>query len=283
VDTADAEGAEDELDPRARIFDANTGEVRFLKRSQVEGLDSFVGNWQQNVELPHEMSFGGWQMADEAHPVGTGKPSYRLVHKTIRTLFFPQMKMEFPNLLIKFYNGEITLGEPRFEGALPGRSAGNYLVPEWGELKVDGEDVRYVWEPNVNIRIEAHQETTPATNYVELLYHLPEGDWQGYAEMVAAGRSGIAPLTAMLDFLYGERILGPVLTEEVGEVFDDWHWNRLLGGRTVSMESQARFEIVDGQALASRLTEAIDRQLTLDTSARIRLRIACQWYWRADI
>jgi hypothetical protein len=273
---------EDLYDPRAKIVDSTTGEVKPVLRDELQGLDEFIQQWQHNVEIPHEMKFSGWQMADDEHIAGTGIPAYRLVRKTIRTVVFPQVTMTFPNLLIRLANGAVTWGEPRFNGTLLGRAFGTYLLPEWGAVEIDGDNAKYTGRPNVNVNIEGHQESTPDTNYVELLYHLPDGHGQEYGEMVAAGRAGLAPLTAMLDFMFGERLLGPVLTEEVGEVFNDWHWNRLFGGRTVSMESQARFEMVDGRAFCDHVWKAIERELDLDPVKQTRLRIASQWYWSAD-
>lgn len=273
----------EEYEPRARVVNGTTGEVRPVRKDQLTGLDEFIGAWKQNVDVPQELMFDAWQMSDEAHPAGEGKPAYRLVHKTLRTVPFPQVSLMHPNLQVNFANGPVTLGEPRFAEALSGRKTGSFMVPEWGSIEqVDEGGVGYSFQRNVNIRMEAHQETTPSANYLEILYELPDGDWTRYEQMVAAGRAGIASLTVMLDLLYGERLLGPVLTEEVGEVFDDWHWNRRIGGRTISMESQARLEMIDGNVFVERLSHAIAGQLELAPEARNRVKIAAPWYWRAD-
>ncbi len=92
----------------------------------------------------------------------------------------------------------------------------------------------------------------------------------------------VAPLTAVLDLLFGERLLGPILTEEVGAVFEDWHWNRKLGGRSVATESQARQEHLDGRMFVERVGPAIDRLLQFNDEQRQRVRVASQWYWRAE-
>jgi len=273
----------DAYEPRARIVNGETGEVRPVLKDQLTGLDEFIGAWKQNVDLPEELMFTAWQMSDEAHPAGEGKPAYRLVYKTLRTVPFPQVSLIHPNLRVNFANGPVTLGEPRFAEALSRRKTGSFMIPEWGSIEEGAEGgAGYAFQQNVNIQMEAHQETTPSANYLEILYALPAGDWVRYDQMVAAGRAGIASLTAMLDLIYGERLLGPVLTEEAGEVFDDWHWNRRIGGRTISMESQARLEMVDGNVFVARLSQAIAGQLELSPEARNRIRIAAQWYWRAD-
>ncbi len=272
----------DEYEPRARIHDAETGRARPVRRDQIQGLDAFTEAWKSDVDLPHRLLFSGWQMADDAHPAGSGHPGYRLVHKTIRTVPSIPLDLMFPNIQVRFQNGPITWGEPRFEGTLPGRRPGNYLIPEWGTLVTSGNQREYTFTPNVNVHVVAHQETTPDANYVEILYHLPVGEWTHSDTMLAAGRAGVASVTAMLDFMYGERLVGPVVTEEVGEIFDDWHWNRLLGGRTVSMESQARPEVLDANILGHRLKTAMEGHIEKSPEERSRIRVAAQWYWHAD-
>ncbi len=274
---------EGEQAPRAWIFDSNTGESRPVSTDEIVGLDDWIANWQSNVEMPHELTFSGWQMADESHEAGSGRPAYRLVHKTVRKVFVPPIEFTFPNLRITFNNGPVTFGAPIFHGTLPGRTAGSYMLPESGVLRLtnDGK-AEYDVRPNMHISVEAHQETTPDVNYVEILYELPDGDWGEYGKMLAAGRTGVSSLTALLDFLAGPRVVGPVLTEEVGEVFDDWHWNRWLAGRTVSLESQAQLEVVDGPEFMLQLSSAINRRQNLDDAARARTVIASEWYWQAE-
>jgi hypothetical protein len=82
--------------------------------------------------------------------------------------------------------------------------------------------------------------------------------------------------------MFGERMLGPQITEEVGEVFEDWHWNRMLGGRTIALESQARPNLLPAQDVWAALDPKLDAYLDLDDSSRQRLKIAGQWYWIAE-
>ena len=277
-----APSEDDAFDPRAHIFDSATGEVTPVRRDAISGLDEFSEGWQHDTDLPHVMSFSGWQMVDDDHPAGTGRPAYRVVHKCIRTVPFPAVNMDRPNLRISFANGPVTLGEPVFEAALPARRTGDYLIPEWGQIVEDGNTFTYEHQPNPQVHIRAHQVTTPPCNHIEILYELPEGEWDRYEDMVAAGRAGISPITATIDLLYGERVMGPRITEEVGEVFDDWHWNRLLGGRTVALESQARLDQFDGGKFAASLGDAIERSIDQPPDQRRRRRVASLWYWRAE-
>ncbi|WLQ05795.1 hypothetical protein [Arthrobacter oryzae] len=221
-------------------------------------------------------------MTDDDHPKGGGKPAYRLVHKTIRTVVAPSLSVDMDSLRLTFGNGAVTLGEPIFEGALSSRRPGHFLLPEWGSIEHEDGFFHYQYKPNVGIHVRAHQTDTPVGNYVEILYAIGESSDSSYEGMVAAGRAGVAPLLVMLDLMFGERMLGPLITEEVGEVFEDWHWNRMLGGRTVALESQARPSLLPAQEVWGQLEPKISAYLELDDVSRQRLKIAGQWYWLAE-
>lgn len=270
-------------DPRVTLHDTQTGVVTPVEAGLVHGLDEFAEAWEHEVETPVPMTFEGWQMADDQHPPGGGRPAYRLVHKTLRTIVVPEVRLEMPNLLVNFINGDVTVGRPIFHGTLGSRKSGHFIVPEWGSVTSDREKgFQYEYTVNRNVHVQAEQETYPTCNHVEVLYVLNDGVSSEYEASMSAGRAGIAPFTAMLDLSYGERLLGPLLTEEVGEVFDDWHWNRRLGGRTVALESQANMKMLSGQQLSDSLRAAVDRQLGLADESRASLRVAAQWYWEAE-
>lgn len=271
----------DNVDPRARIHHAD-GTEEFVKREDIRGLDEWIEHWEQNPPLPSGVSFSAWQMVDDEHPMTEGTPGYRIVYKTIRTVFAPELRMDAGRLLVRFGNDEVTWGEARFPNALPHRREGEWLVPQWGKVTWRGRQGSYQADPNREVQLDAHQETTPAGNFVELLYRLPDAELLDYAEKFALGRSRVAPLTAGMDLLWGERILGPVVTEEVGALFDDWHWNRLLGGPTVAWEGQARIKVADGQEFHDDLDLAFKIFGEYSDADRDRLRVAAQWYWRAD-
>jgi hypothetical protein len=271
-----------EVDPRVQIVDAATGNTRPVEANKVKGLDEFIQAWEPQVEKPSPLSFEGWQMADDDHPQGRGKPAYRLVHKTVRTVVAPSLAVDLGTLRLTFGNGVVTLGEPVFEGALPSRRPGHFLLPEWGSIEQREGLFHYQFTQNVGIHVKAHQTDTPVGNYVEILYVLGDDTDSSYEGMIAAGRAGIAPLLVMLDLMFGERMLGPQITEEVGEVFEDWHWNRMLGGRTIALESQARPNLLPAQDVWAALDPKLDAYLDLDDSSRQRLKIAGQWYWIAE-
>jgi len=271
-------------DPRVTLRNDETGEITPVVADLVHGLDEFREAWEPQVETPSPMMFEGWQMSDDEHPAGGGRPAYRLVYKALRTVVVPQVRLEMANLLVRFANGEVTIGRPIFHGTLDSRKSGHFIVPEWGSVILDegGKGMQYEYTVNPNVDIQAAQGTFPACNYVEVLHVLNDGVSSGYEASMSAGRAGVAPFTAMLDLSYGDRLLGPILTEEVGELFDDWHWNRRLGGRTVALESQANMKMISGHQLSDGLRAAVDRQLEFSDERRASLRVAAQWYWEAE-
>lgn len=253
-----------------------------MRKSDIKGLDDWLAHWQVNSDLPSRMTFAGWQMVDDEHPAEGGQAAYRIVHKTIRTIVYPELIVDAVTLRASFRNGPVTWGEPRFTNGMKDRRDGDYSVPQWGQLARSSVPPNYLVCVDPTIDIEAHEETTPPCNYVEILFKLPGPVPATHAGKVAAGRAGVAPFTAALDLLFGERLLGPMVTEEVGEVFPDWHWNRLVGGRTFSMEAQARLEVLDSSQLGSAIDEVLERARERDDESRSRVRVASQWYWRAD-
>lgn len=277
-----SEDQKSEFDPRAFLRHGETGKVSPVRRADLQGLDEFAAAWRTDLPTPERMSFSAWQGSDDEHPAGSGKPAYRIVRKTVRTVVAPRVLVDMGNLRLSFDNGPVNWGEARFTNALVGREPNNYLVPEWGTLNFENDPPGYFAELNRNIQIEAHEETTPSGNYVELIFVLNPPVPTLHDDMLAAGRASSAPLMALVDLLWGERLLGPLLAEEVGETFEDWHWNRQLGGRTVSIEMQAEMQLLDGHDLAHRIGLGADVARGRDEEGRNRIKVASQWYWRAE-
>jgi len=72
------------------------------------------------------------------------------------------------------------------------------------------------------------------------------------------------------------------ITEEAGETFDDWHWNRRLNTGLVSAESQAAMRQLEAGTITNEIVPLIEQYQDLPDNERRRLTLACQWYWRAD-
>src|SRR6185437_4305099 len=91
-------------DPRVTLRNDETGEITPVVADLVHGLDEFREAWEPQVETPSPMMFEGWQMSDDEHPAGGGRPAYRLVYKALRTVVVPQVRLEMANLLVRFAN-----------------------------------------------------------------------------------------------------------------------------------------------------------------------------------
>ncbi|MFE4950145.1 hypothetical protein ACFQ9V_08540 [Leifsonia sp. NPDC056665] len=271
-----------EYDQRATITDAE-GKSRPVLASDLHGLDEFIAAWENEVATPHRMAFEAWQLADDFHPGGEGKSSYRIVWKTIRELTFPAVQITFPNLVVRFVNERVNRGEPVFTNALPDQEPGVFIVPEWGEILERDGQTGYQPHPNMQVSVQAHQEDLPTANIVEVIYVFPfKTEKQSYSDAIASGRASIAPLRMMLEFTFGDRLLGPKLTEEVGEVFDDWHWNRQLGGRDIRLESQADMRYRPAVEAVEGLQRIFTAHVERDEAETLRVRIASRWCWEAE-
>lgn len=270
----------DDIVPGVRRTHAD-GSLEHLPPESVQGLDDFIAGIEVNTDMPPEFSLSGWQMSDEAHRGGDGKPAYRVVYKTIRTAPSVPTGVVASNCRVLFTNDKVTWGEPRFGRALTWRRPDRFLLPDWGITRFD--PLLYTRCKDDVIPMEGHQETTPPMNHVEILYVLAdEAAALKHQERLATARAAIAPLLASLDLSFGPRLLGVRITEELGEVFDDWHWNRRLDGRTVALEAQAEFRVIDGDAASAQIAAIFDVNTARTEEERARLRTAAQWYWRAE-
>ena len=272
----------DEFDPRATITDAH-GRTRPVRAADLHGLDQFIDSWKDNVSDPHRISFAGWQLADDFHPGGEGKPGYRIVWKTIREITFPEVQVSFPDLRVRIGNDEVNRGEPIFSNAIPDREPGVFIVPEWGHFTERNGEWAYEVQQERVVNMNAHEQTLPPANIVEAIFVFPlQSPPTSHAASIAAGRTAIASLRMMLELTFGERVIGPVLTEEVGEVFDDWHWNRQLGGRDVRLESQADLRVHRAEDIGAGLQRIFTAHIGRDESQALRVRVASRWCWEAE-
>lgn len=270
---------------RVRLFDADgnlkedlTGDERVI------GADEFISSFQNDVEEPHELFGSGWQQVDTGHPIGAGQVAYRVAYKTFRIVPYPSIKMVWPNLQVTFQNGSINRGGMRAPEGIPGRGPRRHVIPEYGKVYNQGSaEPFYIRGLNsATINIGGWEKEIDAVSFVEIVYRIgdaPDGD---YDALLRRGRRAIAPLTTLLDFVFGPRLLAMPLLEEVGEVFDDWHWNRKLHTGSLFVESQASLRQLQVHEITDNLAPLIEREQELPEEERRRLTLACLWYWRAD-
>lgn len=277
---------DDDVRPRPRAWlsheDGAPGED--VSGRLVDG--GFFDAWQQSPDVPQEQAASGWQRSDDAHPPGTGRPAYRVVYKTLGVLPFPALDMEWENLRLTLANGDVERGGMRVPTGIPGRNPRHVIIPEHGRVVDAPGGPAYLRCPNLTLSVAGWEETVRAVSYLELLYvpDPPDGSTAEFTheELIARGRAGVASLKVLLDLAMGPRLLAMPLTEEAGETFPDWHWNRRLHTGLFSAESQARLRHAQAQETADLLTPLIERHQDLDPEQRRRLALASQWYWRAD-
>lgn len=274
--------SENEFDDRVTIHDKKTGKTSRVLAKDVTGLDDWVKNWETIVDDPQPISFSGWQMVDDEHPIGGGQSAYRIVLKTVRMIVFPDTEFADGSVLVRFKNGVVTWGEPRYKNALPARRLGVFLLPEWGEVKAEENYPEY--KPNLDrtVHMEGHQDSTPPTNYVEIICRTELEEDALFEQRMAAGRAASAPVLTLFELMFGARLLGPTLTEEVGEVFADGHWNRLLGGRVIHLEMQADPRVIGGRAFRARIQHALTGIGKLDEPTLRRVTTGAEWFWTAE-
>jgi len=169
-------------------------------------------------------------------------------------------------------------GGVNLPGALPARQAGKWVLPEYGRLVPDGDVFRYEVTGVENFVFDAWEDEVRDVFYVEFLLHTNASE---LPEQITEGRERRAELKTMFDIRFGARILGVVLTEEAGEVFDDWQLNRRIGSDQVGHEFQLDVMAVSVDDLLDWQKTDVARYEALPIEEKRRLRLASQWFWLA--
>ncbi|MFI7658650.1 hypothetical protein ACIBTW_07130 [Micromonospora parva] len=247
------------------------------------GAEDYFAAWKNDVEMPDHQSVEAWQRADTEHPVETGKPGYRVAYRTLKMVPHPAVSATWPNLRIEIANGDIERGGIGFRDVIPGRRADQFVIPENGRVisRAGSVGSTYLSCPNLNFHVAGWEETVKAVSYVEVIW-VSDGDERSVRNLLEDGRNAVSPLLATLEFEFGPRLLSTRLLEEVGEVFQDWHWNRRVFTGTVYAESQASFVHLDGRSAVERLQPLIEKNQALTKEERNRIRLASRWYWSAQ-
>lgn len=226
---------------------------------------------------PEWLRTSGWQRVDKSHPPGAGRPAYRVVYKTLRYII-PLSSFEWPNLRINTGLGTVDRGGMLLPGTLAARQRGHWLLPESGTLVEEGGHVRY--EPRINMHYEfkAWEESLADIFFVEFIL---ETTSESPEERLVEGRRRLAPLLTQFDLRFGPRVLGLKLTEELGEIFGDGHFNRELVSALIGAESQYDVAGVEGGEFLDVMKRDINRLMEKTPTELDRIRLACDWYWTA--
>ena len=246
----------------------------------VEIPDGFWTAATDNLE-PYRMS--GWQNVDVDHPADTGHPGYRVAYKTLKLMPTQDIEMLWPNLRVRFAVGTLNRGGVRTPDGVPTREPQHRVVPEYG-MRIQEPDgrARYVGCPDRRLTFSAWEENTSGVIYVEFIYRLRDDADTDADSVRRIGRAAVAPAKTILDLLHGPRLLGLPLLEEIGEVFEDWHWNRRLDSVALATELQLRPRVVDSATFLAQVQPAMGRNQAMTETDRARFRLASQWYWLAD-
>lgn len=226
--------------------------------------------------VPDWIGGGGWQLDDEEHPAGEGESAYRVVYKTLRVVLMP-VEISGNGLWVKFRHGTVDRGGAIAERALRAHRD-RWVLPETGVMVPDGDGfLRY--EPRINMHwdFKPLQDTIDDVFFVEFVVTTDSSEPE---EQLREGREHLALPKTTLDLKLGQRVLGLMLTEEVGEVFPDGHFNRWLVFPATGAESQLDVEAVEKEPVI-RWNEELSQLMDKPVEERRRLQLGCEWYWAA--
>lgn len=226
---------------------------------------------------PHFLALSGWQGTDEEHPPGEAHPAYRAVYKTLR-LGLPAAEFGWPNLRVRFGHGDVHRGGVTLPGATPARQRDRWILPEAGPLVPDGEMVQYEPRVNMHYQFAGWEGTVEEVFFVEFVLLTAAEEPR---DRLAEGRRTLASLKTMLELRFGPRVLGLELTEELGELFDDGHFNRSLQSQELGAESQLDAIPITKEELLGWAHGDLNRHVERPVTDKERVRLACDWYWSA--
>jgi hypothetical protein len=227
-------------------------------------------------ELPDLIVAGGWQGTDEEHPPDGGTPAYRAVYKTLKT-FLPEVNVTWPNLIMRAGQGSVARGGFKRPDALPLRREGQWLLPQPGTTLIEGTTMTFHPSEVRNFEFAAWEETVEGLFFVEFILHTTQ---ERADRRLAEGRSALASLKTLIELSFGPRVLGALVTEGLGEVFPDGHFNRSLASESIGNEWQMGLAAVTlGQFGEWKTTLA--SHLERSREDKDRTSLACDWYWRS--
>lgn len=169
------------------------------------------------------------------------------------------------------------------EDAFPGRRWNQRIIPEYGRAEVDDQgSSNYVGDPDLRFEFSGWEETLERLGFVEIIVKLDVASDSSATELYNLGRRAVASLRAQLDFVFGPRILGACVLEEVGAVFEDWHWNRRLDTVQLAAEGQVGAEIIPASWFAKDFNVTTNRLFAKPRAEQRRIALASRWYWLAE-
>ncbi|WP_155361625.1 hypothetical protein [Acrocarpospora macrocephala] len=221
----------------------------------------------------------GWQNSDEAHPPRGGHSGYRIVWRCLAWVVHPEVVFGFSNMRIRISLGDVDTGGIVLPNAIPMRSHDRWILPQKIYRTQDGNDTKFESEGIGTIDFKAWQETVSSISYMEILVRTEARE---PGAILNEGRRTTSSILTLLQFSLGPRVSAVQVTEEVGEIFEDWHWNRSLASDSLAWEPQLNLHGMQGSELVDTMKPLIDRWLSRDEEKRTRARVASQWWQLAE-
>jgi hypothetical protein len=228
-------------------------------------------------DLPDFLSMSGWQRSDDEHPPGEGIPSYRVVYKTLKT-YLPPVEMTWPNLVLRTGHDDVDRGGVRLGEAMQARREHRWVLPQPGDVEIDGQVMTFRPRATKDFEFRAWQEDVGGVFFVELILDTTE---ESPNRRMAEGRRRLGYLKTLIELSFGSRVLGVLLTEELGEVFPDGHFNRNLHSEQVGNEWQMDLAAIMPEQVKEWARHPLGTLSTRTPDDRERLSLACDWYWRS--
>lgn len=221
----------------------------------------------------------GWQKYDQEHPAGNGELGYRAVYKTLKLIPFPNINLSWPNLKIRMVVENVEFGGFHVKGdVIPSIFPNKLLLPEEIEITQDGSLISYRGETNLKWEFEAYTKDFPMSGIVEILLEVKSSNEE---DIISKGRRNISPILTILDIVYGERLIGALITEEIVELFPDGHWNRKIISPSVGSESQLDMKMIENSQI-EQMRKSINTYQNFGDSDRKNTVLATDWFWKSE-
>ncbi len=166
----------------------------------------------------------------------------------------------------------------RLQDVLPLRREGHWLLPQPGETVIEGTTMTFHPSETKNFEFQAWEEEVDGLFFVELVLHTTA---ESADRRVAEGRSRLASLKTLIEMSFGPRVLGALVTEELGEAFPDGHFNRSVHSDALGNEWQMDLTAVTPERFSEWTKATLANHLQRPKEELERIGLACDWYWRS--
>jgi hypothetical protein len=242
-----------------------------------------MGTTDRKNELRYKgiefLQASSWQRSNQEHPPGNGSLGYRVVYKTLKLIPFPAVDLSWPNLRVRMVVENVELGGFNVtEGAIPSIFPNKLLLPEYININKDGDLITYHGTINLKWKFDAYIKEFPVSGIVEMLLELEN---LSENDVISEGRRRLSPILTILDLVYGERLIGALIAEEVVELFPDGHWNRNIISPSVGSESQLDMKKIENSQI-EQMKKSIESYQVLGGNDRKNIALATDWFWKSE-